>query len=216
MVQVEKFVFNPLQVNTFILSDESKECIIIDAACYSESEKEALCDYISDNQLKPLLLLTTHGHADHILGNSFVTGKYHIPCGACALDTFLFEVSVEQGAMFGLEVERPRLPDLELTERSKIKFGNSELTVLHVPGHSPGSLAFLLPGEKKVFVGDALFYGSIGRTDLPGGNYDNLIKSITTRLLTLDDETMVYPGHGPATSIGSERRSNPFLSHRII
>ena len=200
-----------MQENTFVLSDETGACIIIDAGCYSRAEKKMLEVYISSNNLIPQKLIMTHCHFDHVLGSRFVAKLYNLSVEAHKLDIPILENAHNHGLLHGLDVEEP--PDIKvyLDEDKLVRFGNSELKIFHVPGHSPGSIAFYSKEQKFVIVGDVLFNGSIGRTDLPYASYDQLQKSIFTKLMTLPPETEVYPGHGPSTTIHAEALSNPFL-----
>lgn len=211
MIKIKIFVCNPLQENTFVLSDENGECIIIDAGCYSKAEKENLEHYISSNNLIPTKLIMTHCHFDHVLGNRFVYNKYKPIIEAHQADIPLLEEAQSHGLFYGLEVEEPPEVNEYLTEDKEVKFGNSMLKVFHVPGHSPGSIALYCREQDFVIVGDVLFKGSIGRTDLPSGSYDKLRQSIFTKLMTLPPNTEVFPGHGPSTTIHEEALSNPFL-----
>ncbi len=215
MITIQRFIFNPFQQNTYVLYDETKECAIIDPGCYSTEEKQELKQFIDNHSLKPTLLLNTHCHVDHILGNAFVYDTYGLKPKAHKAEKEMLEIAAEQGQMFGFTLETP--PPLEdyLEDGDVVKLGNGTLKVLHVPGHSAGSLAFAVENPKLVITGDALFAGSIGRTDLPGGDYDQLMNSIRTKLLTLGDEYAVFAGHGPKTSIGNEALTNPFLLGQI-
>jgi glyoxylase-like metal-dependent hydrolase (beta-lactamase superfamily II) len=212
MVQIKSFIFNPFQVNTYVLYDETGECVIIDAACQDQREQEILAETIKTEGLKPVRLLNTHCHVDHLLGNRFVAEKYNLSPECGSEDDFLIFQAADQGKMFGLEVDPPPAPGNHLKEGDKIRFGKSFLDVFAVPGHSPGSLAFYNEQEKICITGDALFKGSIGRTDLPGGNYETLISSITSKLMRLADDVKIYPGHQLPSTIGKERTSNPFLT----
>jgi hydroxyacylglutathione hydrolase len=212
MIKIKTFVFNAFQVNSFVLSDETGECIIIDAACYTQPEKDALDKYIADNQLKLVKVINTHGHVDHILGNHHVAEKYKVPFAIHQADMVLVNTAAQHGVVFGFAVEeQPEIKEF-LSGGTDVTFGKSRLKTLFVPGHSPGSLAYYSPEQKFVIVGDVLFKGSIGRTDLPGGDYDQLMESILGKLMNLPDDTLVWPGHGPSTSIHEEALSNPFLS----
>lgn len=211
MITVKKFVFNSFQVNTYVLFDETKECVIIDAACYEDFEKEELVEYIAKEGLKPVRLLDTHCHIDHILGNNFVADKYNLGI-EIHRDGLPFHKDVKnQGKAFGFDLEPLTEPGNFFKDGDKVKFGNSELEVLYTPGHADGSVCFLNRKQKFVIVGDVLFNQSIGRTDLPTGDYDLLIKSIREKLFTLPDDFTVYPGHGPETSIGFEKVNNPYF-----
>ncbi len=212
MITIKKFVFNSFQVNTYVLFDETKECVIIDAACYEDFEKEELVEYIAKEGLKPVRLLDTHCHIDHILGNNFVADKYNLGI-EIHRDGLPFHKGVKNhGVAFGIDLEPLTEPSNFLKEGDKVNFGNSELEVLYTPGHADGSVCFLNRKQKFVIVGDVLFNQSIGRTDLPTGDYDLLIKSIREKLFTLPDDFTVYPGHGPETSIGFEKVNNPYLT----
>ena len=212
MISIQKFVFNPFQENTFVLHDESGACVIIDPGCESAAEQEMITSYIAEQELLPVKILNSHCHIDHILGISFIAKKYSIPLYIHRADLPLMERSIEQASMFGLELSEVPHADSFMEDGNVIGFGDSELSVLHLPGHSPGGLGFYQQNQGFVIVGDVLFNGSIGRTDLPGGDYDVLISSIREKLLCLDEETLVYCGHGPETTIGEEKKSNPFLS----
>jgi len=212
-MEIYSFVFNPIDVNTYILADKSGECAIIDCGCYDSDEFNRLTGFIDEKRLRPVLLLNTHCHLDHIFGDGFVLGKYNIGALCHRDDVYNREKAVNHALMFGLMMENPPKPAGYLTDGQKISFGETELTAIHVPGHAAGSLAFYSEKDKAVFTGDALFAGSIGRTDLPGGNYETLITSITEKLFTLPSETIVYPGHGDRTTIGIEFRSNPYFIH---
>ncbi|MCK3686374.1 MBL fold metallo-hydrolase [Maribellus sp. YY47] len=212
MIKIQKFVVNPLGENTYILSDETGECIFVDPGFFYAEERDEIKEYISSNQLKPVMIANTHCHFDHIMGVEFVREEYKVPFYAHAEDAFLVERAVGQSQMFGFDIPAVKPIDGFLTEGETVKFGNTELKILHVPGHSPGHVVFYSAKDNMLVVGDVLFYGSIGRTDLPGGNYETLISGIKSKLLTLPDETKVYSGHGPETTIGVEKWSNPFLT----
>lgn len=211
MIEIQAFTFNPFQENTFVLYDETKECIIIDPGCYSQAEKKALSDFIETKGLKPVKLLNTHCHIDHILGNKYVSEKYGLLPEFNEKDLEILQATTVYGPSMGIKVEQSPLPVNFLDEGDVIEFGNSKLDVIFTPGHCPGEICFYSTSQKIVIGGDVLFYGSIGRTDLPGGDYATLIHSIKTKLLPLGDDYTVYPGHGPETTIGLEKRQNPFL-----
>ena len=212
-MEILKLVFNPIQVNTYILADPSGDCAIIDCGCYDMDEFRELTDLIGQKNLKPVLLLNTHCHLDHIFGNRFILEKYHLGAFCHKEDEQNRENAVNHAMMFGLSMEIPPVPAGFISDGQTLSFGKTDLVALHVPGHSRGSLAFYSKNDKTVFTGDALFDGSIGRTDLQGGNYETLINSITTRLFTLPSDTCVCPGHGESTSIGKEIKSNPYFTH---
>jgi glyoxylase-like metal-dependent hydrolase (beta-lactamase superfamily II) len=212
MIQVKKITFNPFQENTIILFDETKECIIIDAGCYEKHEEQTLVGFIEENELKPVKLISTHSHIDHVLGNNFVLDKYNIPLEIHQKDQETLQSVGLYAGNYGFSIYQDSpLPTNYLEEGKNVKFGNSELEVLFVPGHAPGHVVFVAREEKFVINGDCLFHGSIGRTDLPGGDYVTLISSIKSQLFTLPDDFLVYCGHGPETTIGFEKQNNPFL-----
>ena len=212
MLKVEKFVVNPLQENTFVISDETGDCIFIDPGFFYDEEKEEVMDFVDNQKLNPVKITNTHCHFDHIMGVEFLRKTYNIPFQAHEEDAFWVEKATTQGQMFGFEVDPVRPIDSFLRENEVLKFGNSELEIIHVPGHTPGHIVFYSKRGGFLIAGDVLFYGSIGRTDLPGGDYDTLISNIKSKLFKLPDSTKVYCGHGPETTIGFEKTSNPFLT----
>lgn len=211
MLKIKIFPFNPFQVNTYVLYDETGECAIIDASCYDGSEENQLKAFIDENEIKPVLLLNTHCHIDHILGNNFIYRTWGLKPRIHKYSIPFLENAVEYGQTFGFEVEKPVMPEDFISEDQIIRFGDQQLKVLETPGHAAGSVCFLHEKENFVIAGDVLFHNSIGRTDLPTGDFDMLINSIKSKLMVLPDDTMVYCGHGPATTIGNERKENPFL-----
>ncbi len=212
-MKIKLFEFSPLVVNTYVLSDETAECVIIDPACLHPDEKEMLFSYIVSNNLRVKHLLNTHLHFDHILGNNFVASQFGVKPEAHAADEPLLKDIPNQLKMFGIYAPNLSAPPIGkyLKENDIVSFGNQELHVFHIPGHSPGSIIFYHKATHSAFVGDVLFNGSIGRTDFTEGNYDQLIEGIKNKLFILPDETIVYPGHGPATTIGNEKKYNPFV-----
>ncbi|MBN1987253.1 MAG: MBL fold metallo-hydrolase [Prolixibacteraceae bacterium] len=211
MIKIKKFVVNPLQENSFILSDETGECIFVDPGYFYDEEYDEIREYISENNLTPVKIANTHCHFDHIMGVEFVRNEYSIPLCAHPDDAFWIERAVDQGQMFGFDMNPVRPIDIFFNEGEKITFGNSELKIIHVPGHSPGHVVFYNSENNFLMGGDVLFYGSIGRTDLPGGNHQQLISAIQEKLFVLPGETKVYCGHGPETLLGFEKTNNPFL-----
>lgn len=212
MIQIKKFTFNPVQENTFVLYDETGECVIIDPGCYTAKERQTLDSFISEKHLNPVRVINTHCHFDHIMGVTWCRFHYRINFEAHANEVPLVEQAVAHGDLFGIPMEPVDVPDTFFKEGDRINFGNSYLLVIEAPGHSPGGVVFHNPEQKIILAGDVLFYGSIGRTDLPGGNYEKLVSNIKNKLLILPEETTVYSGHGPETTIGFEKRNNPFLS----
>jgi len=212
MISIECFTFGPFQENSYVLYDETQSCIVIDPGCYTQNERQKLADFIQNRGLKPEKLLNTHCHIDHMCGNGFVAEKFKIPLFFCKKDQPVFDAYQTSANIYGLRVEPSPAAESYIDEGDTITFGNSKLEILFTPGHSPGSLCLYNKEQKFVIGGDVLFYGSIGRSDLPGGNHETLINSIKSKLLPLGDDFIVYSGHGPETNIGFERRNNPFLS----
>ena len=211
MTKIKVFVFNPFQENTFLLYDESNECIIIDAGCNEEHEFKELDTYITENNLTLKLIINTHCHIDHIMGNAYVVDKYNVLSIAHKEDMPLLERSNDMAMAFGFNIQEPPIPSQFVNEGDEIKFGNTILKVKHVPGHSPGRIALYNKDEQFVIVGDVLFKGGIGRTDLPGGDYHTLIASINDKLFTLNGDVVVYSGHGESTTIAHEKSTNPYF-----
>jgi glyoxylase-like metal-dependent hydrolase (beta-lactamase superfamily II) len=211
MINVHYFAFGPFQENTYILWDETKECIILDPGNNNASENKKLSAFISEKQLNPKRLILTHAHIDHINGNKYVFDTYGLLPEVHKDDVYFIEHHLASATMYGLHAEQSPMPKSYIAEGDVIKFGNSALNTLHTPGHSPGSISYYNLEDKFIIGGDVLFYGSIGRTDLPLGHHDTLIKSIKEKLFPLGDDMKVYSGHGIPTNIGFERMNNPFL-----
>jgi hydroxyacylglutathione hydrolase len=214
MLRIVSFTFNGFAENTYLLIDEAtRATAIVDPGAYSRAEQQTLSDYIARENLDVKYLLNTHAHIDHVLGNSYVLTTYPgIPFWLHALDLPTLRAVPTYAGPYGFPAYQPAEPTGELTPGQVIKLGESELAVRFTPGHAPGHVVLYEAASGQLVGGDVLFKGSVGRTDLPGGDHATLIRSIETELLTLPDETVVYPGHGPATTIGDERRSNPFLT----
>ena len=185
MIQISSFAFNPFQENTYVLYDETKECIIIDPGCYTPLEQAELSTFIENEGLKPVRLILTHCHIDHILGCKYISERYELVSEANKIEMPVFENAERAAAIFGIRLEKPPVAGKFIDEKEVIKFGNSSLEILFTPGHSPGSLCFYNNDQKFVIGGDVLFHGSIGRTDLPGGDFDTLISSIKEKLFPL-------------------------------
>lgn len=212
-MQIAIFQFSLFGINTYLIFDpETKECAIIDPGMSNPEEEKAIEDFIADKGLRLTQIINTHLHIDHVAGIPFLQQRYGTPLLAHKEDNYLANGIVQQAHMFGLNLP---LENIEISEYikagDKIKIGNGVLEVLEVPGHSKGSIALYDKEGGYLITGDALFQGSIGRTDLPGGNYKELVNSIETELLSLPDDTVIFPGHGPSSTIGEEKRSNPFL-----
>ena len=212
MISIQSFVFNPFQENTYVISDDTKDCVIVDPGCYDEQEKKELSGYISENQLTVKMLLNTHCHIDHVLGNDFVKQKYGMKLYLHRTEEFVLNAQKVLAPHYGFNLYHEARPDGFLEEGDIVEFGLQKFAVLFVPGHSPGHIAFYNEKEKVVLAGDVLFLNSVGRTDLPGGDQNTLIDSIHKKLFTLPDDVTVFPGHGPETTIGVEKRTNPFCA----
>ncbi len=212
MISIQSFTFNPFQENTYVLSDESRNCVIIDPGCADKEEQNTLTAYIADNGLTPVKVLNTHCHIDHILGNNFVSMNYGIPISIHKADLPVMHSLRDVAGMYGIPAVPSPDPGEFLNEGDKIKFGSSVLEILFTPGHSPGSISFVSRQQEFVIAGDVLFYDSIGRYDFPGGDEQTLLESIREKLFALGNGFTVYPGHGQPTTIGRERKHNPFLS----
>lgn len=211
-MKIKQFVFNPFQENTYVVYTESGDAMIIDPGCSSHSEEVMLTDFLKENSLTLKLVVNTHLHVDHVLGNSFIEKTYGIKALANKDDEYWLKSLEAQAMMFGVAL-RHELPTLGgyLNEGDTLEFGSDKFQIFQIPGHSPGSIVLYNASQSVVFVGDVLFYSSIGRSDLAGGDYTLLIDGINKKLLNLPDETVVYSGHGPSTTIGQERKSNPFI-----
>ncbi len=211
-MEVKQFIFNMFQENTYVLTDEEKNCIIIDPGCFFEEEQERLVGYIRSNGLRLTRIIQTHLHLDHIFGCQVLFDGFGIQPEAHASDEFFLDIFPTYGRKFGIDEELKCVPlKSYLSDGDVIKLGDSELHVIHTPGHSPGGVCFYAPKEKLLFSGDSLFMGSIGRTDLERGNGPELIRSLTEKLMVLPVDTTVLPGHGPKTSIGFEKANNPYI-----
>ncbi|MFT3675911.1 MAG: MBL fold metallo-hydrolase [Chitinophagaceae bacterium] len=211
MLTVKTFTFNPVQENTYLLYNDKGECCIIDPGCYFDEEKTVLRQAVENGGLKPVLLLNTHCHLDHVFGNQFVYDTWGLQPHIHEKERPVLDRAAEAGLRWQLPFVNYTGPVHLLETGDQVKLDDDHMTVLFTPGHSPGSISFHCSAQHFVIGGDVLFQGSIGRTDLPGGDYDTLIESIKTQMLPLPDDTIVYSGHGPATTIGRERRNNPFL-----
>lgn len=213
MLLLESFVFNPFGENTYLIYDETKQCVIIDPGCSFPSEEDRLFGFIDSHQLKPLMVINTHGHVDHVVGNNAVKRRYHIPVAAHPDTHYDFNQAKRQAVWLGFQpVGDIDQPDVDLEDDQEIKVGEGVLEVICTPGHTKGSVSLYAPVEGWVFTGDALFCRSVGRTDLPGGDFDELRESIRSRLFTLPDETEVFCGHGESTTIGEEKDFNPYVA----
>ena len=213
MALVAKFTFNPFQENTYIVYDETKECIIFDPGIYTDEEKKQFADFIDSAGLKPVRLINTHCHLDHVFGNKYVAETWNLGLEIHEGELPVLQAVPQICAFYGLpQPELSPEPSHFIKEGDSVTFGNSSLDVLFTPGHSPASISFFSKEGNFVIAGDVLFRQSIGRTDLPGGDLQTLLNSIRTQLFPLGDEVKVYSGHGEDTTIGYEKVHNPFLN----
>ena len=211
MLNVAFFTFNAFEENTYIISNDKKQCWIVDPGMYHDEEKEALFSYIEEKQLQPQAIINTHAHIDHIFGVQAVIDRYGIPFGMHEQEQVVLKMAAGSATLFGFDFKTAPQPTFFIKENEPLRLGDDTLQVFLTPGHSPGSISFYYPKGNWVISGDVLFSGSIGRTDLPGGSMDTLLNSIRTHLFTLPGETTVLSGHGPSTSIAEEKMNNPFL-----
>jgi len=210
-MEIFKLIFSPITVNTYILADKSGKCAVIDCGCYDEDEFAELSGLLNEKDLDPVLLLNTHCHLDHIFGNGMFLDKYKIRACCHAEEEVNRKNARLHAGYFGLTMEEPPEPAGFINDGESVSFGSETLKAIHIPGHAPGSLAFYSESNNVVFTGDILFAGSIGRSDLPGGDPRVLIEGIKRKLLVLPPETVVYPGHGDSTTIETELKHNPYF-----
>lgn len=211
-LKIKSFQFNAFQENTYLIWDEKRNCIIIDPGCYSIQEEKELITFIEQNQLTPIALLNTHAHIDHVLGNNFILDNYSIEYYLHEIEIKTLQSVDSYAHLYGFDgYKSSPIPTKFLFHGQKLKFGEMDVTVYHTPGHSPGHVVFSFENDGFVINGDVLFKGSFGRVDLPGGNLETLKNSIFEILFSLADDTVVYCGHGPATTIGVEKKSNYIL-----
>ena len=212
MLKIKSFVFSPIQENTYLLYNEFNNCAIIDPGCYFDDEKNNLVGFIKKSGLQPQMLLNTHCHLDHVFGNKYVAETYGLTLQLHTKEKPVLEFAPTSGLMYNMPFDNYTGDFIFLKEGDTILLGEDKLTVIEAPGHSPGHVCFYCKAQNFLIGGDVLFNRSIGRTDLPGGNHQTLLNSIIEKLFVLPDETIVYNGHGPATTIGEEKRENPYLN----
>lgn len=210
-MEIKTLVFNPFYENTYILYDDTKEAVIVDPGCYEAYERKELIGWVEANQLKVKLIVNTHCHIDHVLGNYFMKAHFGCPLWIPEGELEVFKAVTAYAPQWGINQYTEAEPDHLLKEGATITFGNTSLQSICVPGHSPGHFVFHLPEEEKLIGGDVLFKESIGRTDLPGGNHEQLLQNIKSKVYTMADTTTIYPGHGPTTTVGHEKQHNPFV-----
>ncbi len=212
MIRIKKFTFNPFQENSYVLINDKNECIVVDPGCFNANEENELSNYIEVEGLTPIYLINTHFHIDHVLGNSFVAEKYNIPVTAFNSEIDMPAMAERSAELYGIPYKSSPKPTHFLAEGDTIDFGSSQLKVLFVRGHSPDHIVLVCEAEDFMIGGDVLFKGSIGRTDLPGGNHHDLIDNIESKIFTLKESIKVFSGHGPETTIGVEKNTNPFFT----
>ena len=211
MIRIKKFTFNPFEENTYVLYDKSGDCIIIDPGCFDKNEEQQLLQFIESNELSPSKLLNTHAHLDHVFGNKFVCDTFQPDHYAYKSEIDMWKLAHTSSKLYDLPYNESPRPNCIIAEEDILNLGDDNLEVIFVPGHSPDHIVLLNKKDKWLIGGDVLFKQSIGRTDLPGGDHKQLIDNIKKKLFCLDDDIIVYPGHGPETTIGEEKRSNPFF-----
>lgn len=212
MLTVKQFTFSPIQENTYVIYNESVDCCIVDPGCYFDTERKELKDFIQRHKLRPKYLLNTHCHLDHVFGNKFIHDTYGLLLHLHSKEKPVLDYAPTAGLMWGVPFENYKGELVFLEEGNELRLGNDVFKILFTPGHSPGSICFYCEQQKLIISGDVLFRMSIGRTDLPGGDFETLLASIRNKLFTLPDEVIVYSGHGPETTIGFEKENNPFLN----
>ena len=212
MLSIETFTFNPFGENTYVLFDETNSAMIVDAGCYDRDEQKELSDFIQTKKLSVEAIINTHSHIDHILGAYYVKDKYKVPLLIHRLDETTLRMGKISAQVYGIDHYTDVSQDGFISENTPIELGSQTLQVLFLPGHAPGHVGFYHPQQKVLLGGDVLFNRSIGRTDLPGGDFDTLIESIHKKIFTLPDDVVVYPGHGPTTIVGEEKLKNPFCA----
>jgi glyoxylase-like metal-dependent hydrolase (beta-lactamase superfamily II) len=211
MIHMHSFVFSPFQENTYVVWDDEGICLIFDPGCYDAHEWEQLRNFLRENSLQPTRLINTHCHLDHIFGNHYIEAEYGLKPEFHKAEEPIFTNAGIAASMYGVRLVQGEEPEKYLEEKDEIEIDGTVLKIFFTPGHSPGSISFYNERDGWLISGDVLFYNSIGRTDLPGGDHQTLLRSIFEKLMTLPENTQVYSGHGPATTIGAEKRSNPFL-----
>lgn len=214
-MNIVRFVFNPLQENTYITWDDTCQCVVIDAGNCTDAENQRLADFITEKGLQPVMIINTHGHFDHTLGVPYIAEKYNAKVAVSSQDDYLAGYSAEYCQMFGMTFKPMPATDIDLDTTDEVHFGESVLKVIKTPGHTPGGVVLYHEPSHALFTGDTLFAGSIGRTDLPKGDYSALMNSILNNIIPLGDEVTIYPGHGEKSTIGQESLYNPFVTEAL-
>ena len=211
-MEIKRLVLNPLMENTYVVWDETKECIIVDAGNMTARDDAQLVDFITSNGLKPVMAVNTHGHFDHVAGVAHLKETFGVEFACSSKDKFLVDSAAQQSAMFGMQCSPAPAIDIDLDEVESISFGNTRLQVIKTPGHTPGHVSLFNSEQRVLFTGDTLFRESIGRTDLPGGDYSWIMTSILEQIVPLGDDVEIYPGHGDKSELGHETMYNPFIT----
>lgn len=214
-MEFKTFFFNALRTCCYLAYDQTGHCIIIDPGCFGPTEEQRLAGYIRNNNLTPLYIVNTHCHFDHLMGLDFIRKTYNIPLRMHPFELGNLERAANYARLFGFNIIQPRSDYTALSDGEVLTFGHSELKVIHTPGHSPGSVCLYGSRDAVLFTGDVLFAGSVGRTDLPGGDYDQLMESLSGKIGVLPPETRIYPGHGPSSTLAGEFAVNPYLQHLV-
>ena len=215
MLKIKVFTFSPIQENTYVVYNEKNECLIIDPGCYFPEEQQELKAFIDKRGLLPKWLVNTHCHLDHVFGNKFIAETYGLTLHLHQKEEVVLQFAPTSGLMYDMPFDNYQGEFIFLNEGDTITLGEDELEIIHVPGHSPGSICFYCKAQNFIIGGDVLFNGSIGRTDLPMGDHNTLLKNIKEKLFLLPDDVIVYSGHGPETTIGNEKKSNPFVGEAV-
>lgn len=210
-LSVKPLVYNAFQVNTYVVSHPDGDCMIIDPACYSTHEQQNLAHFIEHNNLTVKYVINTHSHVDHVLGNGFIYSKYGVKPLIHSSGLLFYDSIIDHANTFGFEVDDLVHPEEFLEDNQKIMLGDTPLMIAYTPGHADGSICLINETDRWIIAGDLLFYMSIGRTDLPTGNLEKLLSSVRNRIFVYDDDFVIYPGHGGSTTVGFERRNNPYL-----
>ncbi|MDR2586275.1 MAG: MBL fold metallo-hydrolase [Prevotellaceae bacterium] len=211
MIQINIFYFNDLRVCCYLLWDETKEAIVVDPGCHTKSEQERFKKFVQQEKLDIKYVVNTHAHFDHAMGNAFVCTTWGVKSYLHPADLLILQNAQTYCQMFGIEIDQPPVDILSLSEKEELTFGRSSLTVIETPGHSPGGVCLYSPHDRFLITGDTLFAGNIGRTDLPGGDYDQLIESITQKIIPLASPLRILPGHGNETTLAEELCRNPYI-----
>jgi hydroxyacylglutathione hydrolase len=215
MLKIKVFTFSPIQENTYVIYNEKNECLVIDPGCYFPEEQQELKAFIDKNGLIPQKLLNTHCHLDHVFGNKFVAETWDLTLHLHPKEEIVLQFAPTSGLMYDMPFDNYKGEFIFLNDGEKITLGENELEIIWAPGHSPGSICFFSKAQKFIIGGDVLFNGSIGRTDLPLGDHQTLLNSIKQKLFVLPDDVIVYSGHGPETTIGNEKKFNPFVGENV-